>query len=102
MAPAAEVSKSHNADPVGDVSGKHQDGKEEITRGVASQEVMEQINAETSSHEVAQGSQKKGMSGIERGEKGATRYPQLSRTSPMHLSPDALIDDHLVTGDDEE
>src|SRR2546423_8273611 len=63
---------------------------------------MEQINAETSSHEVAQGSQKKGMSGIERGEKGATRYPQLSRTSPMHLSPDALIDDHLVTGDDEE
>jgi hypothetical protein len=102
MAPAWEASKSRDADPVGDGLGTHEIARDENTRDGTWQEVTRQSNPEVFSHETAPVSQRSGANAVEQAETSSTRYPQLSRTSPTHFSPDALIDHRLANGHDEE
>ena len=102
MASAGEVSKSHPAEPGGGPPAPYQDARDDSTQAEILQEVLKHATEEESSQEFSQGPQKNGATVVEQADTDPIRYPQLSRTSPTHFSPDALIDDRLANGDDEE
>ena len=102
MAPTGETAKSHDADPASNGSGVHQTGRDDGNQEGAWRGVAKQSHPEEVTREVTQSSQRSGTSAVEHAEPNSTRYPQLSRASPTHFSPDALIDHRLSKADDDE
>ena len=99
MANAGESSKTGDSHPRGD---GFQSARDEGTPDGASQEVTKQSQVEESNGEIAQAHQRSSANATEEAENSSSRHRQLFRTSPTHFSPDALIDDRLANGDDEE
>jgi hypothetical protein len=102
MAPSVEVSKSGDVQAVVDGSGTQQNGQDESVQEGPWEDVVKHSNPEQLSRETGLTSRRSGHSAGEQDETSSARYPQLSRTSPTHFSPDALIDDRLANRDDEE
>ena len=102
MAPAADVTESDAADPEDVGAAVHQDAGDERIQVETSQELKAYSAQEEPGQKSNQRRQSTRATEVEQAETNATRYPQLSRTSPSHFSPDALIDDRLRNVDDEE